>query len=174
MVEERALVGSLRFSRLIEKFKDRDYRHSFVVAHTRRFLARQMRKFRGDKSQDAFAAVLGKQQTVVSRLEDPTYGKWTLQSLFDVAEKLDLAVFVRFVDHRTFLKLSDDLSDEASGPLNYEETEERERERAEMGEAAQARDASFKRASTQPPPSEAANQNLPPLKQKFEESRPAA
>jgi hypothetical protein len=116
MAAERHLADSRRIPSLIEKFRNRRYRHSYVAAHTRRFLARQMRKFRGDKSQSDFGDLIGKQQTVVSRLEDAGYGKWTLQTLFDVAEKLDLAVIVRFVDYSTFLRFTENMSDEASEP----------------------------------------------------------
>jgi hypothetical protein len=80
-----------------------------------------MRKFRGDKSQSEFGDLIDKRQTVVSRLEDPKYGKWTLQTLFDVAEKLNVAVLVRFVDIPTFLKLSEDMSEDASQPQPYDE-----------------------------------------------------
>src|SRR5262249_18551523 len=82
MERERHLADSHRLRSLIEKFRDKAYRDSYIAAHTRRFLARQMRKFRGEKSQVAFGDVIGKRQTVVSRLEDPNYGKWTLQTLF--------------------------------------------------------------------------------------------
>jgi|SRR6516162_3167185 len=81
--------------------------------HTRRLLAGQMRAFRGERSQSEFGALIGKQRTQVSRLEDPAYGKWTLQSLFEVADKLDVAVFVRFVDHSTFLRLSEAMDQES-------------------------------------------------------------
>jgi hypothetical protein len=63
--------------------------------------------------------VIDKQQTVVSRLEDASYGKWTLQTLLDVAEKLDLALLVRFVDHATFLRFTGDMSEAASAPKPY-------------------------------------------------------
>src|SRR5262245_27153895 len=103
MATERHLAASPRLRSLIEKFCDKAYRDSYIAAHSRRFLARQMRKFRGEKSQTDFGALLEKRQTVVSRLEDPNYGKWTLQTLFDVAAKLNVAVLVRFVDIPTFL-----------------------------------------------------------------------
>jgi hypothetical protein len=121
MEKERHLADSRRLRSLIEKFRDKAYRDSYIAAHTRRFLARQMRKFRGEKSQVAFGDVIGKRQTVVSRLEDPNYGKWTLQTLFDVAEKLNVAVLVRFVDIPTFLRLSEDMSENASQPQPYDE-----------------------------------------------------
>jgi hypothetical protein len=119
MAAERHLADSRRIPNLVEKFRNRRYRHSYVASHTRRFLARQMRKLRGDKSQSEFGDVIDKQQTVVSRLEDASYGKWTLQTLFDVAEKLDLAVIARFVDHATFLRFTEDMSDDASAPKPY-------------------------------------------------------
>src|SRR2546429_9880473 len=104
MDEGRQLADSPRLRSLIKKFRDRAYRDSYVASHTRRFLARQMRKFRGEKSQSEFGELIDKRQTVVSRLEDPKYGKWTLQTLFDIAAKLNVAVIVRFVDIPTFLR----------------------------------------------------------------------
>lgn len=121
MADERHFVDFPRLRSLIEKFRDKSYRDSYIAGHTRRFLARQMRKFRGDLSQSQFGDFLGKRQTVVSRLEDPKYGKWTLQTLFDVAAKLNVAVIVRFVDIPTFIRLSEDMSDEASRPSSYDE-----------------------------------------------------
>src|SRR5216684_4400995 len=104
MDEERRHADSPRLRSLIEKFRDKLYRDSYIASHTRRFLARQMRKFRGEMSQSEFGEIIGKRQTVVSRLEDPKYGKWTLQTLFEVGSKLDVAVIVRFVDFSTFMK----------------------------------------------------------------------
>jgi hypothetical protein len=86
----------------------------------RRFLAQQMRALRGDQSQADFSNILQKPQSVVSRLEDPTYGKWSLQSLFDVAERLDIAVLVRFVDYQTFLQMTNDFSEEAIAPAPFD------------------------------------------------------
>ena len=99
MDEERRPANFPRLRSLIEKFRSKEYRDSYIAAHTRRFLAHQMRKFRCDKSQAEFGQLIDKRQTVVSQLEDPKYGKWTLQTLFDVAAKLNVAVLVRFVDH---------------------------------------------------------------------------
>ena len=121
MLEKQNRAASPRESNLVEKFKDKPYRDSYVASHTRRFLARQMRKFRGEKSQAEFGKMIDKRQTVVSRLEDPKYGKWTLQTLFEVAAKLDVAVIVRFVDFSTFLKLTNDMSEEASRPTAYDQ-----------------------------------------------------
>jgi hypothetical protein len=118
---EPSPADSRRFARLAEQMRDKRYRDSYVASHTRQMLARQMRKFRGDASQAAFAETLGKRQTVISRLENPGYTGWTLRTLFDIANALNVAVFVRFVDFATFLKYSDDLSERAMRPSPYDQ-----------------------------------------------------
>jgi hypothetical protein len=113
-------ADSHRLSRLAEKTRRKAYRDSYVASHTRQFLARQMREMRGDRSQTEFGVVLDKQQTVVSRLEDPNYGKWTLQTLFDVARKQDIAVIVRFVDYPTFFRITSDRTKSTLSPAPYD------------------------------------------------------
>jgi hypothetical protein len=110
---------SRRTVHLAEKMHDAAYRHGYVEAHSRRFLARQMRGFRGERSQTEFGIIIDKRQTVVSRLEDANYRGWTLGTMFEIARKLGVAVFVRFVDFPRFLKYSDDLSDDAICPMPY-------------------------------------------------------
>jgi transcriptional regulator with XRE-family HTH domain len=100
---------------------DKRYRDGYVASHTRQTLAQQMRRFRGDDSQATFAEMIGKRQTIVSRLENPSYSGWTLRTLFEVAQALNVAVFVRFVDFPTFLQYTDDLSDNALRPQPYDE-----------------------------------------------------
>ena len=109
-----------RLGRLIAKFRDGEYRDSYVRSHTKQFLARQMRAFRGDRTQTEFAEVLDVSQSVISeRLENPNYGNWNLNTLFETAAKLKVAVFVRFVDFETFLKLSNNFSDNDVRPQEY-------------------------------------------------------
>jgi len=111
-----------RLAKLIEKFKNATYRRAYYKSHTRHFLAKQMRGFRGGNSQTDYARKLGVAQSTVSeRYENPSYGKWNLQTLFDIADKEDVAVFVRFVDFKTFLDLTSDMSDEATRPDAYNE-----------------------------------------------------
>ncbi len=71
---ERHTVDSHRALRLVDKMRDRKaYRDSYVASFTRQFLSRQMREFRGKMSQKEFGEKIDKQQTIVSRLEDPNY-----------------------------------------------------------------------------------------------------
>lgn len=104
---------------LIEAMDDRAFRASYMAHHLRAFLADQIRNLRGERSQKAFGALIGKPQSVVSRLEDEDYGKLTLQSLIDVAAKLDVGLLVRYVDFPTFLTATRDFSQSAVAPPAY-------------------------------------------------------
>jgi len=120
MVAAPSSADSHRLVRLAEKMHDKEYRDGYVAAHTRQVLAKQMREFRGDKSQTDFADEIDKRQTIVSRLENPNYSGWSLNTLFEIASKLNVAVFVRFVDFPTFLKYSGDQSEAALHPAPYD------------------------------------------------------
>jgi hypothetical protein len=119
--EGRDRAASHRMLSLAERFRDKQYRDAYVASHTRGVLARQMRNFRGEVSQAEFAAKIGKQKTVVARLENPASGGWSLRTMLEVARKQGVAVFVRFVDFPTFLKYSADLSQRAVRPMPYEQ-----------------------------------------------------
>ena len=121
MANERARAGSRDVVRLAQKMRQPRYRESYVGSHVRQFLARQMRSMRNGTSQEEFGVIVGKPQNVVSRFEDPYYGKWTLTSLLEIASKLDRAVIVRFVDYPTFLKFTQDQSEEAAAPEKYKQ-----------------------------------------------------
>jgi DNA repair exonuclease SbcCD nuclease subunit len=121
MLQKLGLAVSHRIRSLIEKMRDKRYRDGYVAAHTRQILAKQMREFRGDLSQTEFAEEMGKRQTVISRLENPSYVGWTLSTMFEIARKQNVAVFVRFVDFPTFLRLSEDMSENALHPRAYDE-----------------------------------------------------
>jgi hypothetical protein len=110
---------SHKLVRLANKLRDKLYRDSFIAARCRRFLAHQVRALRGEMSQAEFGKLLDKPQSVVSRLEDPSYGKMTLNSLLEVAAKTDRALLVQFVDWKVLLKMVADESDESSAPAPY-------------------------------------------------------
>ena len=121
MSDAQSRANSHRVARLAQDMHDERSRHGYVEGHSRHFLARQMRGFRGDRTQAEFGGLIDKRQTVVSRLEDGNYRGWTLGTMFEIARKLGVAVFVRFVDFQTFLKYSDDMSDEAIHPRPYDQ-----------------------------------------------------
>jgi hypothetical protein len=113
-------VSFQRIQTLVHNFRERDYRHAYVAAQLRGFLSDQLRALRGEMSQKAFGALLGKPQSVVSRLEDQDYGRLSLQTLLDVAERLDIAIIVRFVDFGMFLEGTKDQSVQGLVPAPYD------------------------------------------------------
>ena len=120
MNEDRDSAEPTRFAHLAEKMRDKVYRDRYVESHTRRFLARQMREFRGDKLKNEFATIIDKKPTIVSRLEDPSYSGWTLRTLFEIARKLDVAVIVRFVGFRDFVLFTDKMDKDAIRPPSFD------------------------------------------------------
>ena len=148
MVNAHSPVASHRFNRLADQMRDKRYRDSYVASHARRTLAQQMRKLRGDDSQASFAEKVSKRQTIISRLENPSYSGWSLRTMLEVAQALDIAVFIRFVDFPTFLKYSGDLSDNALRPAPY--GEEAIGEMAK-GEERRARESALKALFSEPP-----------------------
>jgi len=122
MLNEITNSQSAGFERLLERAdftSDGTFRASYLRHHLRAFLADQIRVLRGEQSQREFGRVLDKPQSVISRLEDDEYGKLTLQTLIDIATKLDIGLLVRFVDYPTFLRETNDLSDEKVAPSPY-------------------------------------------------------
>ena len=111
---------SERLARLARELDDRPFRASYMEHHLKAFLADQIRGLRGDMSQAAFGRLIGKPQSVVSRLENEEYGRVTLQTLLDIATKLDIAFVGRFVDFPTFLQATMDFSATAVAPKPYE------------------------------------------------------
>jgi len=111
-----------RNERLANRLRKKAYRDAYLGSRIRQFLAHQIRSFRGEKSQAEFGRILGQPQSVISeRLESPSYGKWTLQTLLDIASKLDVALIVQFVDYPTFVKFTNEITDETVRPAPFNE-----------------------------------------------------
>lgn len=113
---------------LAEKLKDKEYRDAYMAAHVRMGIGYQIRQIRGSESQAAFAARVGKNQSVISRLENADYGRYTVKTLLEIAQALDIGLVVRFVDYPTFLKATHEFLEAASHvPKPYTVTYARER-----------------------------------------------
>lgn len=110
-------------SKLLERLQRKLYRASYVAEHVRRGIAYQIRALRDqrDWSQGELSKRLGKPQSVLSRLEDPTYGKVTIQTLLELASVFDVALQVRFVPFSTFLQQTRDVSSESMMALSFDE-----------------------------------------------------
>lgn len=95
---------------MFDDFADKDFRDAFVEENIKTGLALQIRALRekAKLSQPALAKMAGKTQSVISRLEDPNYGKFTIRTLLDLARAFDVALLVKFV---SFSKLVAELKD---------------------------------------------------------------
>jgi transcriptional regulator with XRE-family HTH domain len=108
-----------RVKPLIKQLSNKSFRASYLDSHIKLFISAQIRNLRGDKSQKKFAEFLGTTQSIISRYENPDYGQVTLQTLIDIAKKLDIALIARFVDYSEFLRITSDFSENAQIPKSY-------------------------------------------------------
>lgn len=104
------------------KFDNPEFRHAFVAANVKRGIASQLRALRGAErmNQTQFGELIGKPQSVVCRLENPHYGKVTVQTLIEIANDLDVGLIVKFVTHDRVIKEVNQLSQEELAPLSYD------------------------------------------------------
>jgi len=117
---ENADSPKSRVGRLLNDLQDRDFRHGYMARQLKQFLAAQFRALRGDKTQVEFAKEIDKHQPEVSKLEKSSEsGSVNVQTLIEIAERLDLGLIVRFVNYQTFLRMSSDFSDAAYAPEPY-------------------------------------------------------
>ena len=100
--------------KLISKLSERDYRHAYMMEGVKTWIARQVRTLREQRhwSQDDLGRETRKPQSAISRVEDPDYGKLTLQTLFDLAQAYDLPLLVQFVEWGDWLSRMNDVSTE--------------------------------------------------------------
>jgi transcriptional regulator with XRE-family HTH domain len=101
--------------RRIPKWSNPQYRRAYAVASIEQGLAWQIRVNRQVRglSQAELAAAIGTKQSAISRLEDPSYGSHSLDTLIAIADVFDCALSVRFVPYSELARQSEDLSPEA-------------------------------------------------------------
>lgn len=109
--------------KLLEKLRRPAYRHAYLAEHVRRGIAYQIRALRDQRgwNQGKFSSLLGKPQSVVCRLEDPSYGKVTVQTLLEVANVYDVALEIRFVTYSSFLQRTRNVSAASMYVLSFKD-----------------------------------------------------
>ena len=106
---------------LLENLKDKEYRKAFVDAHINNGISFQIRSMRGDLTQGQVGELAGMKQEQISRLENPNYGRFTLNTLKEIAAAFDVALTVRFVPFSDLVKWDINLSSESLNVPRYDE-----------------------------------------------------
>lgn len=84
---------------LFARLGDRAFRRIYVREQIKQGIPAQIRAMRESRGlkQAELAALAGKAQSNIARLEDPHYGKFTLQTLLEIADAFDVWLSVEFV-----------------------------------------------------------------------------
>lgn len=101
--------------RIVERLlRSREHRASYVSAHIKNGVAFQIRAMRDSRgwTQSKLGEEAGKPSNVISRLEDPNYGKYTLATLQEIATALDVGLLVKFVPFSRLVREYESVSPE--------------------------------------------------------------
>ncbi len=108
----------------LRKYKKRDFRHAYIAGRVHTSIAMQIRLLREKLgfTQRAFAEKLGKKQTTISRLENLSYGRVTVNTLLEITEALDMALVVRIVSFDEFLRQHGSVKPQDLSAETFEQT----------------------------------------------------
>lgn len=108
--------------KLLAKLRKKAYRNAYVEEHVKTSLPFQIRALREQRewTQAQLAEALKTTQTAVSRLENPEYGKLSLNSLYKIASAFDVALLVKFVPFSRLLEEFKDASPQALSAAGFE------------------------------------------------------
>lgn len=109
--------------RLLES---KTYRDAFVIEHVKNSVAFQIRTLREDRgwTQDKLGEMASKPRNVISRLEDPNCGKFTLATLLEIASAFDVGLMVKFVPFSRLTREYGNVSSEALSATSINDKKE--------------------------------------------------
>jgi transcriptional regulator with XRE-family HTH domain len=112
---------------VVDELKEsKEYREAFVAAHVKNGIAFQLRSMRSARGWDQkeLARRMGneKLQPVVSRYENPDYGKFSVSTLLELAKVFDVALIVKFASFNEIAKRDANLSSEDLTVESFEES----------------------------------------------------
>jgi len=94
------LVSAIR-----DELENKEFRDSYVAENVRRGLAYQITALREARgwSRAEFARRAGKPQSNVHRWEDPTYGKFSVSTVIEIASIFDVGLAMKFISFEELL-----------------------------------------------------------------------
>lgn len=103
--------------------KSKKYREAFALSLFKRMVPFQIRALRKERgwSQEQLATSATLTQGVISRAEDPDYGKLTINTIRNIAAGFDVAFIVKFVPFSELDKWFLDLSEQSAKVPSFEE-----------------------------------------------------
>jgi transcriptional regulator with XRE-family HTH domain len=122
MYPDAARSGCPWSSELVSELADEEFRHEYMMDQVRSYIAFQIRALREQRrwSQGDLAEAADKTQSVISRLENPDYGKLSLQSCLEIAIAFDLPLLVQFVDWDDWLTRMSNVSPSAMRKRSFD------------------------------------------------------
>ena len=103
--------------------KDRVFRQTYVEEHVRAGVAHQIKAMREARgwSQTQLAEKCGKSQSNIARIEDPDYGKFSIQTLLEIAHTFDVWLSLEFVSFGAGLARTSNRSAQALNAVSFDE-----------------------------------------------------
>jgi transcriptional regulator with XRE-family HTH domain len=124
MLPDVARSGSPWSSNLVRELADKEFRHEYMMDQVRSYIAFQIRALREQRgwNQSDLARMSNKTQSVISRIEDPDYGKLSLQSCLEIAVTFDLPLLVQFVEWDDWLARMSNVSPSALRKRSFDQS----------------------------------------------------
>jgi transcriptional regulator with XRE-family HTH domain len=110
-----------------DELADKEFRDGYVAENARRGLAYQITALREARgwSRAELARQADRPQSNTSRWEDPTYGKYSLSTLIEIAAIFDVALVAKFVSFEELLASVSDLRPSKLAVPSSEEEQKR-------------------------------------------------
>ncbi len=106
-----------------KNLSDKDFRKQFIDEHVNVGIAFQIRSLRNRQQLKQFelAQLMDVKQPLISSWENPNYGKYSLQTLKDLARAFDVGLLVRFVPFSTLVDWTINLTSDFIAPPSFSE-----------------------------------------------------
>jgi transcriptional regulator with XRE-family HTH domain len=136
--------GSLWSEAFIRDLENKEFRDEFVADQTRARIALLIRALREQEDRNWSQAELGRQmggkpQSVISRLEDPDYGKLSVQTLLETAAAFGLPLWIDMPEWEEWLQYIRDVPSSTTRRRSFDTSLLASKARAATGSGASSK-----------------------------------